>query len=519
MGGRYSSHSHFETVHESSGCQKIAHAPLAQPRRPARLGELQADAPASAAQRAMGGRPATARIHMFETVHESSGCQKVAHAPLAQPRLPARLGELQADSPAGAAQRAMRVRPGRALIYIFETVHESSGCQKIAHAPLAQPRLPARLGKLQADAPASAAQRAKGGRPATARIHMFETVHESSGCQKVAHAPLAQPRLPARLGELQADAPASAAQRAMGVRPGRALIHMFETVHESSGCQKIAHVPLAQPRLPARLGELQADAPASAAQRAKGGRPAAARNHMFETVHESSGCQKIAHVPFAQPRLPARLGGLQADAPASAAQRAMGGRPGRALVNMLKTVYESSGCQKIAHVPLAQPRRPARLGGLQADAPASAAQRAMGGPTRALNRRLSMSLQGARIAHVPLAQPRLPARLGELQADAPASAAQRAMGVRPGRALIHMFETVHESSGCQKIAHVPLAQPRRPARLGGLQADAPASAAQRANGGADPLQLAFTCSRLSMSLQGARRLLMCRLRSHAFLRV
>ena len=37
--------------------------------------------------------------------------------------------------------------------------------------------------------------------------------------------------------------------------------------------------------------------------------------------------------------------------------------------------------------------------------------------------------------------------------------------------------------------------------------------------GVDPLELSFTCSRLSMSLQGAKRLLMCRWRSHAFLRV
>ena len=162
-----------------------------------------------------------------------------------------------------------------------------------------------------------------------------------------------------------------------GARPATARIHMFETVHESSGCQKVARVPFAQPRLPARLGGQQADAPASAAQLAEGGRPANALIYMFETVYESSGCQKIAHAPLAQPRLPARLGELQADAPASAAQRAMGGRPGRALIDMFETVYESSGCQKIAHVPLAQPRRPARLGELQADAPASAAQRAM----------------------------------------------------------------------------------------------------------------------------------------------
>ena len=141
-----------------------------------------------------------------------------------------------------------------------------------------------------------------GGRPATARIHMFETVHESSGCQKVAHAPLAQPRLPARLGGLQADAPASAAQRAMGVRPGRALIHMFETVHESSGCQKIAHVPLAQPRRPARLGGLQADAPASAAQRAMGVRPGRALARLSMSLQGASNCSW----PLAQPRRPAR---------------------------------------------------------------------------------------------------------------------------------------------------------------------------------------------------------------------
>ena len=394
----------FETVHESSGCQKVAHVPFAQPRLPARLGELQADAPASAAQRAMGDRPGRALIHMFETVHESSGCQKVAHAPLAQPRLPARLGELQADAPASAAQRAMGVRPGRALIQMFETVHESSGCQKVAHVPFAQPRLLVRLGELQADAPASAAQSAMGVRPGRALIHMFETVYESSGCQKIAHVPLAQPRRPAHLGGQQADAPASAAQLAEGGRPANALIYMFETVYESSGCQKIAHVPLTRPSRPARLRELQADAPASAAQLAEGGRPANALIYMFENVYESSGCQKVAHVPFAQPRLPARPGELQADAPASAAQRAMGGRPGRDLIYMFETVHESSACQKIAHAPLAQPR--------------------------------------------------LPARLGELQADAPASAAQRAKGGRPATARIHMFETVHESSACQKIAHV-----------------------------------------------------------------
>ena len=70
---------------------------------------------------------------------------------------------------------------------------------------------------------------------------------------------------------------------------------------------------------------------------------------------------------------------------------------------------------------------------------------------------------------------------------------------------------------------MPLAQACLPARLGGLQADAPASAVQRAEGGrparivARVLETAPSvfrvpgdCSRLSMSLQGAKRLLMCR---------
>ena len=122
------------------------------------------------------------------------------------------------------------------------------------------------------------------------------------------------------------------------------------------------------------------------------------------------------------------------------------------------------------------------------------------------------------IAHVPLLQPCLPARLNGLQADAPASAVQRAEGGRPARIVARVLETVHESSGCQEIAHVPLTQPCLPARLGELQADAPASAVQCTEG-VHPLELSFTCSRLSMSLQGAKRLLMCRWRSHAFLRV
>ena len=219
----------------------------------------------------------------------------------------------------------------------LRTVHESSGCQEIADVLLAQACLPARLGGLQADAPASAVQRAEGGRPAGALIYMFEAAHESSGCQMIAHVPLLQPCLPARLNGLQADAPASAVQRAEGGQPAAALICLFETVYESSGCQKIAHVPLAQPCLPARLGGLQADAPASAVQRAEEGRPARIVARVLETVHESSGCQEIAHVPLAQPCLPARLGGVQADAPASAVQRAEGGRPAGALIYMFES--------------------------------------------------------------------------------------------------------------------------------------------------------------------------------------
>ena len=105
------------------------------------------------------------------------------------------------------------------------------------------------------------------------------------------------------------------------------------------------------------------------------------------------------------------------------------------------------------------------------------------------------------IAHVPLTQPCLPARLGELQADAPASAVQCAEGGRPAGALIYMFETAHESSGCQETAHVPLAQPCLPARLERSCKLMLLQARCSAQKGANPLQLSFHAGALDLHVR------------------
>ena len=80
-------------------------------------------------------------------------------------------------------------------------------------------------------------------------------------------------------------------------------------------------------------------------------------------------------------------------------------------------------------------------------------------------------------------------------------------GADPLELSITCSRLVHESSGCQKIAHVPLAQPCLPARLGGLQVDALAIAAQRAKGDS-PARIVARILEIVLSLQGAKRLFM-----------